>query len=266
MLKNMLSYLWKVPLCALAFYGGTMIGGMVASGLGLPAPEMPAGADQMVIGQIMILVSLILAGCLAILSPKLSGGFVARWLSLSLLIWIAYGVNNILEGAIFTSMSAASVFTIVLYIFASLLCGAAAAWLFPSQNKDADFITHTKSFFARYTTGLWIWRLLGAFLGFPADLPGLWTPDRTLGDRLLSARPVWFIAAELEPDPTNPARTQLSLPDSLFTSVNRLERIKPWPVPDLGPDSLFAGRWVEHASGVLDAHHAAGGPQPGNPG
>ena len=167
MLKNILSYLWKISLCAFAFYGGTMLGGMAASGFGLPTPAMPAGADQMVIGQIMILVSLILAGCLAILSRKLSRGLAARWLILSLLVWIAFGVNNVLEGAIFTSMSAASLFTIVLYIFASLLCGAAVAWLFPPQNNDADFIALAKSFFARHQTGSWIWRFLAAFLAFP---------------------------------------------------------------------------------------------------
>ena len=167
MFKNMLSYFWKIPLCAIAFYGGTMIGGMVASGLGLPTPEMPAGADPTVIGQTMLLVSLILAGCLAILSRKLSGGFVSRWLTLSFLIWIAYGVNNILEGSIFTSLSAASLFTMILYVFASLLCGAAVAWLFPPQNKGADFITLAKNFFGRYTTGAWVWRMLLAILAFP---------------------------------------------------------------------------------------------------
>lgn len=166
MLKNILSYFWKIPLCAIAFYGGTMIGGMVASGMGLPTPEMPAGADQMIIGQIMVPVSLILAGCLAVLSRKLSGGYISRWLTLSFLVWIAYGVNNILEGAIFTSMFAASLFTIVLYVFASLLCGAAVAWLFPPQTKGADFITLTKNFFARYTTGSWIWRILLAIFAF----------------------------------------------------------------------------------------------------
>lgn len=167
LLKNILSFLWKIPLCAFAFYGGTMMGGMAASGLGLPTPAMPAGADQMVIGQIMILVSLILAGCLAILSRKLSGSFAARWLILSLLVWIAFGVNNVLEGAIFTSMSAASLFTIVLYIFASLLCGAAVAWLFPPQAHAADFSGRAKRFFARHQTRAWIWRFLAAFLAFP---------------------------------------------------------------------------------------------------
>lgn len=64
-IKPMLSYLWKIPLGALAFYGGTILGGMVAALTGLPAPAMPAGADRMVLGQYLLLVSLILAIALA---------------------------------------------------------------------------------------------------------------------------------------------------------------------------------------------------------
>ena len=48
---NIIKLFWKLPLCAIAFYGGTMAGGMVAAGIGLPAPEMPAGAGQRILGQ-----------------------------------------------------------------------------------------------------------------------------------------------------------------------------------------------------------------------
>ena len=144
-----------------------MLGGMTASMLGLPAPDMPAGADQMVLGQVMLLISLILAGALAILSRNLSGGFIERWLAISLLVWIAYGVNNVLEGAIFTTMSAASLFTVVLYVVASLLCGAAAAWLFPPKNKGNGFLVSAGNFFARHSTASWVWRFLAAWLAFP---------------------------------------------------------------------------------------------------
>lgn len=167
MFKTSLTFLWKLSLCALSFYGGIMLGGMAASMLGLPAPDMPAGADQMVLGQVMLVISLILAGALAILSRNLSGGFVWRWLTISLLVWIAHGVNNVLEGAIFTTMSAASLFTIVLYLIASLSCGAAAAWLFPPRSKGDDFFISAKNFYARHTPISWIWRFLAAWLAFP---------------------------------------------------------------------------------------------------
>lgn len=167
MFKNSLTNLWKLSLCAFSFYGGTMLGGMTASMLGLPAPEMPAGADQMALGQVMLLISLILARTLALLSRNLSGGFVGRWLTISLMVWIAYGVNNVLEGAIFTTMSAASLFTVGLYVIASLSCGAAVAWLFPPENRGDDFFISAKNFFARHTPASWTWRFLAALLAFP---------------------------------------------------------------------------------------------------
>ena len=167
MFKNSLTCLWKLSLCAFAFYGGTMLGGMAASMLGLPAPDMPAGADQMVLGQVMLLISLILAVTLAILSRNLSGGFVGRWLTISMLVWITYGVNNVLEGAIFTTMSAASLFTVVLFGIASLLCGAAVAWLFPPKNKGDDFLISARIFLTRHSTASRAWRFLAALLAFP---------------------------------------------------------------------------------------------------
>jgi len=91
----------------------------------------------------------------------------SRWLIISFLVWIAYGINNILEGAIFTSMSAASLFTVILYFCASFLCGAAVAWLFPLPDRGADFFSRTRSFFARRSSGSWVWRLLAAVFAFP---------------------------------------------------------------------------------------------------
>ena len=93
-IKTLFSYLWKIPLCALAFYAGTVLGGVLAGLLGLPAPQMPAGADPTVLGQYLLLVSLILSIGLAFLARQLSGGFIARWLALASLVWIAHALNN----------------------------------------------------------------------------------------------------------------------------------------------------------------------------
>jgi hypothetical protein len=167
MFKKLLAYFWKMPLCAAAFFVGTAFGGMIAIGMGLPTPEIPTGADQATLGQYLLLTSLILAIGLAVLARNLSGRFVPRWLTLSFLVWIAYGVNNILEGAVFTSMSAASLFTVVLYLVASLLCGAVAAWLFPPQDRNTRFTDRIKLFFADYSVTAWALRMLVAWLAFP---------------------------------------------------------------------------------------------------
>jgi hypothetical protein len=144
-----------------------MLGGMAAMGIGLPTPDLPAGVDPTTITQYTALGGLLLALPLAYLSRGLSGGFVSRWLILSLLIWIAQGVNNALEAAIFTTMSAAASYTVVMYFPASLLASAAVAWLFPPDTQGAGFSILVRSFFASRHSGEWAWRLLIAFLAFP---------------------------------------------------------------------------------------------------
>src|SRR5512133_2954490 len=99
-------YFWKVPLCGFLFFFGFIPGGWLASWIGLAVPDMPAGADPATLAQYPLLASLILALALAFLSGDLSTRFFARWLILFFFTWIAYGVNNYFEAAIFTTMSA----------------------------------------------------------------------------------------------------------------------------------------------------------------
>ena len=160
-------YVWKVPLCGLLFFFGFIPGGQLAAWLGLSIPEMPAGLDQATIAQYTLLGSMILALGLAALAHGLSGGFLSRWLILFFFAWVAYGLNNYLEAAIFSTMSAASLYTVVLYLPAALLCSAAVTWLFPAQNKGASFPAQVRSFFAGRTVGSWAGRLAAAFLTFP---------------------------------------------------------------------------------------------------
>jgi hypothetical protein len=128
---------------------------------------MPVGADQATIAQYTLLASLILALGLAAVSRGLAGSFLSRWLTLFFFTWIAYGVNNYFEAAIFSTLSAASLYTVVLFLPASLLCSAAVAWLFPPILPGASFSAQARAFFAARTIGSWTWRLLSAFLAFP---------------------------------------------------------------------------------------------------
>ncbi len=166
-LTSWLHYFWKVPLCGFLFFIGFIPGSLLATWMGLPTPDMPMGADQATIAQYTLLGSLILALGLAAISRGLSGNFLSRWLILFFFAWIAYGVNNYLEASIFSTMSAVSLYTVVLYLPASLLSSAAVAWLFPPDAHGAGFLARVRTFFAGRTTGSWTWRLLAAWLAFP---------------------------------------------------------------------------------------------------
>jgi hypothetical protein len=158
---------WKLAVCGLLFFFGSIPGSMLAAWIGLPAQEIPLGADQAILVRYSLLASLILAAGLSAVSRGLSVRFIARWLILSLFTWIAYGVNNYFEAAIFTTMAAASLNAVVLYLPASFLCSAAVAWLFPPAMEGPGFFAQARAFFATQTLNSWSWRLLAACLAFP---------------------------------------------------------------------------------------------------
>jgi hypothetical protein len=166
-LKTLLTYGWRLPVCGLAFFVGLTLGSMVALGIGFPLPEVPTGVDPATLNNLTLLGSLLLALALAPLSQGLSGSFVSRWLILALLVWISHGVNNAVEAAIFTTMAAAASFTVVMYLPAAMLCGAAVAWLFAPAISGPAFSVQLRSFFASRYSGAWVWRLLAAFCAFP---------------------------------------------------------------------------------------------------
>ncbi|HEY9152842.1 MAG TPA: hypothetical protein VIN60_08155 [Anaerolineales bacterium] len=160
-------YFWKAPVCGLLFFIGFIPGSWLATWIGFSTPDMPAGADQATILQYTLLGSLILALGLAALSRGLSSGFLSRWLILFFLSWIAYGINNYFEAAIFTTMGAESLYTVVLYIPALLLCSGAVAWLFPPATQGVNFLAQARTYFATRTRGSWAWRLAAGCFAFP---------------------------------------------------------------------------------------------------
>jgi len=170
-LKKIVAYLWKLPVCGLAFVLGTLAGSVVAGMLGLQMPSLPAGTDPQTLFLVQLLSSPLLALALAFLSQRMEGGFLTRWLILSLLTWVAYSVNTVLEASIFTTFGAASSFTVLIQLVGSLTCAAAVAALFRPQNAGSGFLTSMREFFARRSTREWAWRLpLAAVIFMPIYL------------------------------------------------------------------------------------------------
>ncbi|HEM61181.1 MAG TPA: hypothetical protein ENO24_02730 [Chloroflexi bacterium] len=165
-LRTALSYLWKVPVCGLAYMAGTVLGSIVAGLMGMATPAMPEGTTAETLMLFQLLATPFLALALAFLSRGLQGRFVARWLILSFLTWVAYGVNTVLEAAIFTTYGAASPFTVVIILFGSLACAALVAFLFPPQDRERGFFTSLKAFFGGRSGSQWAWRLALAAVAF----------------------------------------------------------------------------------------------------
>jgi hypothetical protein len=165
-LRVVVPYLWKVPLCGLAFMAGTVLGSLVAGFLGMPMPPVPEGTDPQTLMLFQLLASPLLALALAFLSRRLQGSFLTRWLILSWLAWVAYGVNTILEAAIFTTLGNASPFTALTMLVGSLTCGAAVAALFRPPDARRGFWVNVREFFASRPARQWGWRLPLAAVAF----------------------------------------------------------------------------------------------------
>ena len=165
-IKALLINLGKLILCGLTFAVGTVLGGMLASLLKLPAPKPPEGVDLTAIALYSMLSTPLLALALALIARGLGGSFLTRTLSLSLFTWVAYALNTQLEASIFSTYAAGFWFAVVDYLVPALLCGAAVAFLFPPEKRSLDFIASCKAFFAQRPPVAWVWRLAVAAVAF----------------------------------------------------------------------------------------------------
>lgn len=165
--KQLLVNFGKLILCGLAYYVGLIFGGMVASFLQLSQPPMPEGADQASLAIAMLLVSPILALALALIARNIAGGWLARTIILSVLTYVAYTLNTVLDASLYvTAYASTSAFTTISAIVPSLFCGGAVALLFPPIDKGQSFFAAWKAYFSQRATGQWLWRLLLAIVAF----------------------------------------------------------------------------------------------------
>lgn len=148
----------KLMFCGVVFFMGMIAGGILASSLGLPVPDMPAGVDVNTVLMYFLLTSPILAFALAILARGISGSFAVRVIALAVLTWMAYCVNTQLEASIFIPGSV-SLYSVVAAVPQSLLFAAAIAWLFPPDEKGQGLGETIKAYFASRRRGEWGWRL-----------------------------------------------------------------------------------------------------------
>jgi len=159
-------YLWRLPLCALAYVASAAASGALVSALGLPLPEVPKQTDERTLGLCLILGSLALGLGLAPLARRLRGTFAVRSLALAGLCYICLGVNTPIEAAIFTSlggMTAIPVFSIL----PCLLFGVMMALLFRPVEQGSSFLSDARRFFEGRTPGQWAGRLAAAVCAFP---------------------------------------------------------------------------------------------------
>ena len=165
--KTVLAYLWRIPLCAFAYMAGTMAGGALVSGLGMPLPKFPEQADEKTMGLCMLAGTFALALGIAPLARRIRARYLVRLLILAGLCYVCIGVNTPIEAAIFTNLGGMSTMA-VLAILPCLLFAAVTALLFRPAGENAPFGQTVSNFFPGRSTREWAWRLVAAICAFPA--------------------------------------------------------------------------------------------------
>ena len=172
-MRNVLNCSWKLLLAVLGFAIALGVGASLLQSAGLEAPALPEGTDQETLGAVFMAGSLLFALALAAVAVGLGGGFVTRALILFFLMWIAYAVNNVIEGATFTTFSAVATPSSMLYTALSLLLpsvamAAIAALLFrPGEGMGSLRAALGRLLRAHGAAGL-LGRVMLAILAFPA--------------------------------------------------------------------------------------------------
>ena len=215
--KMILVFTGKLLICSITFIIGSIIGGIVATHLGLQQPPLPEGVDSTYAFFLLMLESPLMMFALAPIAGGLGGGLLPRGLVLSFFMWVAYTLNTAIETLAFTITTVSSaLFTTISFLVPSLLCGLVIVWLFPSGEQPESFSPLAKRFVGRRTAGAWLWRiglatvifvpiyiLFGSIVApltaeyFQQNMYGLRQPSQSEMLLVLMARSLLFFLASL---------------------------------------------------------------------
>lgn len=165
-LNSIFIFLVKLLVSALAFVGGIVLGGMLTGIMGLPPPTMPPEMDANATLLIMFVSSPLLVLALYLVGHQLAGGWLTRTLILALLAWVAYTLNTVIEGIVFSSYVTKPWFNLISFTPPVLLCAGATAWLFPPRKQTESFTHSWQTHFQQRSAKAWAWRLPLAAVSF----------------------------------------------------------------------------------------------------
>jgi hypothetical protein len=156
------AWLWKIPAITIAYFFGILLSAAVITATKMPWPEFPGPQDETANLVLSLIGALLMAVCLALLARGLRGAVVVRWLILAAFSYVAFGLNNQIEAAIFTTYGGTATM-LVLFVLPCVLGAAAAAWLYRADEADPTL----ENAVTGQPIAHWWWRVLAAWLAFP---------------------------------------------------------------------------------------------------
>jgi len=155
----MKALLWKIPLIAAIYFAGSIISGWISEGLGLQFPKFSGHEYSPVLSY---LAALVLAAGVSLLARGLRGSTAWRWLVLFAFTYVAFCVNNQIEGAVFTTANGFGS-NLVYFLIPCALVAVAAVLLFDAPDEDPVLNT----VFSDRPVSSWWWRFGVAWVAFP---------------------------------------------------------------------------------------------------
>jgi hypothetical protein len=135
-----------------------MLSGVILPKMALSPPTMPPGTTPAGLSAAVAVGSAILIVGLVPIASGIGGTAPTRWSALGLMLYVATGINTVIELTIFSTMGGRA------YLLAQdlIVFGAATAalgWLFGTRQSAPSF--------PQFTLGSWAWRIGVAWLAFP---------------------------------------------------------------------------------------------------
>ena len=157
-----ISWLWKIPAIAVAYFLGVMISGGVITAVKMPWPTFPGSASESENFFLALVSSILMAACLALIARGIRGSQFARWLILAVFTYVTFGLNNQIEAAIFTTFGGNA--TMLLFFILPCAFGAAAAIGLFRPEQDSPSLENA---ITGHPTSRWLWRAIVVWLAFP---------------------------------------------------------------------------------------------------
>lgn len=151
--------LWKVPVVAAVYFGGSLIAGWISEIVGLQFPEFPGQEYRPVVSA---LAALVLAAGVSLLARGIHGSTARRWMVLFSFTYISFCINNQIEGAVFSTASGFAS-NLAYFVIPCALVAWAAVLLFEAPAHDQVLTT----IFSDRPASSWWWRFLIAWISFP---------------------------------------------------------------------------------------------------
>jgi hypothetical protein len=163
--NSIVSWLWKLLLCAAAYVVGTVVGGVLLTALAIEMPQVPGGGDPTMQGLLLIPGGLVFALGLAAMATGLAGRWWERWLILTVFLFAINGVGNAIETTIFTTLGG-PVGAALGFLLPAVFCALAVTILFPGPS-ETSFAEKAREFFAAWKPSKLAIRIVLGILAFP---------------------------------------------------------------------------------------------------